>query len=121
MSKTIRTSRKGTRMLVERPHPLPPVEDSLVPEPQDDETSPGEHSFIYSPSRRRTRGDLCVTLPMNPSSCVSGLVLNVCRVCVSASRAETVGPNEESATPATRSRRRVNQDVAAQVNASFKS
>ncbi|XP_026234156.1 protein ELYS isoform X3 [Anabas testudineus] len=86
VSKVVRTSKRSTRSSVEQAHPLPPVQDSLVPEPQDDETSPGEHSFIYSPSRRRTR----------------------------ASRAESVGPNEESATPATRSRRRVNKDVAPQ-------
>ncbi|XP_029000032.1 protein ELYS isoform X3 [Betta splendens] len=75
LSKVVRTNQRSTRSSVE------PVQ-----EPQDDETSPGEHSFVYSPSRRRAR----------------------------ASRAGSVGPMEEPATPATRSRRRANRDGAAQ-------
>ncbi|XP_053284678.1 protein ELYS isoform X2 [Pleuronectes platessa] len=63
--------------------------DILVPEPAEDESSPGEHSIIYSPSRRRTR----------------------------AYREEYSGPSEETPAPVTRSRRRVQsvdpQDAAA--------
>ncbi|XP_067344937.1 protein ELYS isoform X2 [Channa argus] len=81
----VRTSKKSTRPSVEQTHPLPPAQDNLLPEPQDDPSSPGEHSFIYSPSRR-TR----------------------------ANRAESLGPSEESAAFATRSSRRVNKDVAPQ-------
>lgn len=76
--KMVRSSKRSTKSSVEQVHSLPPVNDSLVPEPEDDETSPGEHSFIYSPSRRRTR----------------------------AHRAESPGPSEEFSAPVTRNRRR---------------
>ncbi|XP_023142189.2 protein ELYS isoform X2 [Amphiprion ocellaris] len=82
VTKTLRTSKRSSKSSVEEAQSLPPVKD-LVPEPENDESSPGEHSFIYSPSRRRTR----------------------------ARKAESPGPGEASAAPVTRSRRRV-QDVA---------
>uniref|UniRef100_A0A3Q1FT70 AT hook containing transcription factor 1 n=1 Tax=Acanthochromis polyacanthus TaxID=80966 RepID=A0A3Q1FT70_9TELE len=82
VTKTLRTSKRSSKSSVEEAQSLPPVKD-LAPEPEDDESSPGEHSFIYSPSRRRTR----------------------------ARKTESLGPGEESAAPVTRSRRRV-QDVA---------
>ncbi|KAK2854214.1 hypothetical protein Q5P01_006875 [Channa striata] len=89
VSKMVRSSKKNARSSEEEEeetHPLPPAQESLVPEPQDDGSSPGEHSFIYSPSRRTTR----------------------------AKRAESLEPSEESAAAATRSRRRNNRDVAPQ-------
>ncbi|KAM7423879.1 hypothetical protein PAMA_000309 [Pampus argenteus] len=76
--KMVRSNKRSKKSSVEQVHSLPPVNDRLVPEPEDDETSPGEHSFIYSPSRRRTR----------------------------AHRAESPGPSEEFSVPATRNRRR---------------
>ncbi|XP_051235126.1 protein ELYS isoform X7 [Dicentrarchus labrax] len=79
--KMVRTSKRATKSSVEQDHSL---QDSLFPEPEEDESSPGEHSFIYSPSRRRTR----------------------------ANRAESPGPSEESAAPVTRSRRRVVKDTS---------
>lgn len=79
VTKIVRTSKRSTKSSVEQVHSLISVKDSLVPEPEEEESSPGEHSFIYSPSRRRTR----------------------------AKRAESPGPSEESAAPVTRSRRRV--------------
>lgn len=60
MTKMVRASRRSTKSSAEQVHSLHPVKDSLVSKPKDDETSPDEHSFIYSPSRRRTRGKLCV-------------------------------------------------------------
>ncbi|XP_075965904.1 uncharacterized protein ahctf1 isoform X2 [Anarhichas minor] len=80
VTKMVRTSKRSTKSSVEQVHSLLPLKDSLVPEPE--ESSPGEHSFIYSPSRRKTR----------------------------AKRAESPGPSEESAAPVTRSRRRVVKD-----------
>ncbi|XP_071344177.1 protein ELYS isoform X2 [Trachinotus anak] len=77
ISKVVRTSKRSTKSSAEQTLSLPPVKDSVVPEPEEDESSPGEHSFIYSPSRRRTR----------------------------ARRAESPGPSEESVAPITRSRR----------------
>ncbi|KAM7406305.1 hypothetical protein PAMP_000691 [Pampus punctatissimus] len=76
--KMVRSNKRSKKSSVEQVHSLPPVNDRLVPEPEDDETSPGEHSFIYSPSRRRTR----------------------------AQRAESPGPSEEFSVPVTRNRRR---------------
>ncbi|XP_040891235.1 protein ELYS [Toxotes jaculatrix] len=83
ISKMVRASKRSTKSSAEQAHSVPPTKDSLVPEPEEDESSPGEHSFIYSPSRRRTR----------------------------ARRAESPGPSEESAPPATRNRRRVKDDA----------
>ncbi|XP_068586372.1 protein ELYS isoform X2 [Cebidichthys violaceus] len=82
VTKMVRTSKRSTKSSVEQVHSLLPLKDSLVPEPE--ESSPGEHSFIYSPSRRKTR----------------------------AKRAESPGPSEESAAPVTRSRRRVVKDTS---------
>ncbi|XP_028257468.1 protein ELYS isoform X2 [Parambassis ranga] len=84
IAKTVRTSKKRIESLVEQVDPAPPVKDNLPPEPEDDGSSPGEHSFIYSPSRRRTR----------------------------APKAERPGPSEQPAAPVTRSRRV--KDVAPQ-------
>ncbi|XP_047187355.1 protein ELYS isoform X2 [Scophthalmus maximus] len=78
VSKMVRTSKRSMKSSAEQV-------DGLVTEPAEDESSPGEHSIIYSPSRRRTR----------------------------ARRAESPKPSDEAAVPATRSRRRVN-DVAPQ-------
>lgn len=78
ITKTLTTRKRSTKSSVEEAESLPPV-----PEPEDDESSPGEHSFIYSPSRRRTR----------------------------ARKAESPAPSEVSTAPVTRSRRRV-KDVA---------
>ncbi|XP_036952683.1 protein ELYS [Acanthopagrus latus] len=77
VTKMVRASKRSTKSSVEH---VP----SLLPEPEADESSPGEHSFIYSPSRRRTR----------------------------ANRGESPGPSEESAAPVTRSRRRVVKDAS---------
>ncbi|XP_059206750.1 protein ELYS [Centropristis striata] len=66
VTKMVRTSKSSTK--------------SSIPEPEEEESSLGEHSFIYSPSRRRTR----------------------------ASRSESPGPSE--AAPVTRSRRREVKD-----------
>ncbi|KAF1393021.1 hypothetical protein PFLUV_G00034070 [Perca fluviatilis] len=89
VTKMLRTSKRSSSYVrpkssVEQVNSLLPVKDSLVPEPEEDESSPGEHSFIYSPSRRRTR----------------------------AKRAESPGPSEDSAVPATRSSRRVVNDAS---------
>ncbi|XP_049454990.1 protein ELYS isoform X2 [Epinephelus fuscoguttatus] len=84
VTKIVRTSKRSTKSSVGQVHSLLSVKDSPVPEPEEEESSPGEHSFIYSPSRRRTR----------------------------ASRAESPGPSEESAAPVTRSRRRVVKDAS---------
>ncbi|XP_055010289.1 protein ELYS [Boleophthalmus pectinirostris] len=46
-----RTSKRLTKSVVD---PEPPFENSVVFDP-DDKSGPGESSFIYSPSRRRTR------------------------------------------------------------------
>ncbi|XP_034732784.1 protein ELYS isoform X2 [Etheostoma cragini] len=83
VTKMLRTSRstsyvRSSKSSVEQVNSLLPVKNSVVPEPEEDESSPEEHSFIYSPSRRRTR----------------------------AKRAESPGPSEESAAPVTRSSRR---------------
>ncbi|XP_034414554.1 protein ELYS isoform X2 [Cyclopterus lumpus] len=82
VTKMVRTSKRSTKSSVEEVHSLLPLKDSLVPEPE--ESSPGEHSFIYSPSRRKTR----------------------------AKSAESPEPSGESAAPVTRSRRRVFKDIS---------
>ncbi|XP_062243423.1 protein ELYS isoform X2 [Platichthys flesus] len=48
VSKMMRNRKRSTKSSTEQV-------DILVPEPAEDESSPGEHSIIYSPSRRRTR------------------------------------------------------------------
>ncbi|XP_005459023.1 protein ELYS [Oreochromis niloticus] len=53
VKKALRTSKRSKKSSVEQVHS--PGKDGLVPQPEDDESSPGENSFIYSPSRRRTR------------------------------------------------------------------
>ncbi|XP_019935488.2 protein ELYS isoform X2 [Paralichthys olivaceus] len=78
VSKMVRNRKRSTKSSTEQV-------DILVPEPAEDDSSPGDHSIIYSPSRRRTR----------------------------AHRGQSSGPSEETPAPATRSRRRV-QDVAPQ-------
>ncbi|XP_047436252.1 protein ELYS isoform X2 [Mugil cephalus] len=83
IKKTVKTSKRSTKSSVEQDHPLPPTKDDQLPEPEEDESSPGEHSFIYSPSRRRTR----------------------------AHRAESPGPSEESSALVTRRSRRRVKDV----------
>ncbi|XP_058484835.1 protein ELYS [Solea solea] len=89
VSKMVRTSKKSTKALLEQADALPSVTDDPLPEAPEDELSPGEHSIIYNPPRRRTR----------------------------AHRAESPGPSEETAAPVTRSRRQVKdatlQDAAA--------
>ncbi|XP_034535275.1 protein ELYS isoform X2 [Notolabrus celidotus] len=84
VTKIVRTSKRSSKSSVEQIESLLPVNDGLVPEPAEDESSPGENSFIYSPSRRRTR----------------------------ASRAESPGPSEESAAPVTRSKRKVVKEAS---------
>ncbi|XP_060897041.1 protein ELYS isoform X2 [Labrus mixtus] len=83
ISKMVRTSKRSTKSSVEQIQSVPPEKDSLIPEQEEAESCPDEHSFIYSPSRRRTR----------------------------ASRAESPGPSEELPVPVTRSRRRVVKDA----------
>lgn len=61
-TKILRSSKRSTKSSAEQIPSLHPAEDGLVPKPEEDETSPGEHSFIYSPSRRRTRGKPSVHL-----------------------------------------------------------
>lgn len=85
--------------------PSPPVKDG--PDPKDDDTSPGEHSFIYSPSRRRTRGEPHVFFL---SRLVSQWDSNVRRVCVSANK--SVSSEPEFTAPVTRSRRGVTRDAS---------
>lgn len=58
MTKMVRTSKRSTKSSVEQVNSLHPVKDALVSKTENCETSPDEHSFIYSPSRRRTRGNL---------------------------------------------------------------
>ncbi|XP_071368388.1 protein ELYS isoform X1 [Centroberyx affinis] len=53
VTKMVRASKRSTKSSVQPP-PVA-MRDSLVLEPENDEASPVEHSFIYSPSRRRTR------------------------------------------------------------------
>ncbi|XP_035992418.1 protein ELYS isoform X2 [Fundulus heteroclitus] len=77
--KTERTRKRSTKASEEQISSQPPVKDGAVPEPAEDESSPGESSFIYSPSRRRqTR----------------------------AHNAESPAPSEDLEAPVTRSRRR---------------
>ncbi|XP_062417792.1 protein ELYS isoform X2 [Pungitius pungitius] len=83
LTKMLRTSKRSTKSSVGEVHSLLPLKDDLDPEPE--ESSPGEHSFIYSPSRRKTR----------------------------ANRAESPFPSEESTAPVTRSRRRVGKESSA--------
>ncbi|KAM8893456.1 protein ELYS isoform 2-T3 [Spinachia spinachia] len=82
VTKMLRTSKRSTKSSVGEVHSLLPLNDGLGPEPE--ESSPGEHSFIYSPSRRKTR----------------------------ANRAESPCPSEESTAPVTRSRGRVGKDAS---------
>ncbi|KAM6943618.1 protein ELYS [Xenentodon cancila] len=88
--KTRRSSKRSTKWSVEQVT-APLVEsDTLVPE--EDESSPSEHSFIYSPSRRRqARAHKTEALP---------------------ERAEPPGPSEGYVAPVTRSRRRVNDGAS---------
>uniref|UniRef100_A0A8C2WPW1 AT hook containing transcription factor 1 n=1 Tax=Cyclopterus lumpus TaxID=8103 RepID=A0A8C2WPW1_CYCLU len=74
VTKMVRTSKRSTKSSVEEVHSLLPLKDSLVPEPE--ESSPGEHSFIYSPSRRKTRGEHVIHLPVSTKEVTpcSGLV-----------------------------------------------
>lgn len=111
----VRTGKTSTKSSVKQVNSLLPVKDGLVTEP--DESNPGEHSFIYSPSRRRTRGELCIRLPACLTIHLSLMVLTMRHVCVSAHRAEAPGPSEESAVPVTRSRRKV-ASVAPHVSSS---
>lgn len=60
VKKALRTSKRSKKSSVEQVHS--PGKDWLVPQPEDDESSPGENSFIYSPSRRRTRGEPSISL-----------------------------------------------------------
>ncbi|XP_014892858.1 protein ELYS isoform X2 [Poecilia latipinna] len=77
--KTERTRRRNTKSSVDQVS-SPPEPDGPAPEPAAGQSSPGENSFIYSPSRRRqTR----------------------------ARTAESSSPGEESEAPVTRSRSRV--------------
>ncbi|XP_040056916.2 uncharacterized protein ahctf1 isoform X3 [Gasterosteus aculeatus] len=80
VTKTLRTSKRSTKSSAGEVHALLPLKDAVDPEPE--ESSPGEHSFIYSPSRRKTR----------------------------ANRAESPCPSDESTARVTRSRRRVCRD-----------
>ncbi|KAM9409274.1 uncharacterized protein ahctf1 [Pholidichthys leucotaenia] len=85
-AKSSRTSRSAKKSSPEPAVALPPKSNSLVAETADDESSPGEHSFIYSPPRRRIR----------------------------AHKAESTGPSEQSSAPVTRSRvKTISQDKTA--------
>ncbi|XP_023187825.1 protein ELYS isoform X2 [Xiphophorus maculatus] len=78
--KTERTRRRNTKSSVDQVTSPPPVPDGPAPEPAAGQSSPGENSFIYSPSRQRqTR----------------------------ARKTESSLPSEESEAPVTRSRSRV--------------
>ncbi|XP_038147015.1 protein ELYS isoform X1 [Cyprinodon tularosa] len=84
--KSERTRKRSTKSSVKELSSQPPKTDSLVPEPAEEESSPGEDSFIYSPSRRRqTR----------------------------AHKAEFAAPSEDLEVPVTRRRTRV-KDIPAQ-------
>ncbi|KAM9861063.1 uncharacterized protein ahctf1 [Aulostomus maculatus] len=78
VTKMVRTSKRSAKSTVER------VGDVLVPEPGNNESSSDMHTFIYSPSRRRTR----------------------------ANKAECPDPSEEVSVPVTRNRRRHVQAAA---------
>lgn len=109
VTKIVRTSKRSTKSSVEQIESLLPVEDASVPEPAEEQ----QNSFIYSPSRRRTRGELC--LPVNYRECVHPAVMVLTLCCVmrpSASRAESPGPSEEPAVPGTRSKRKVVQEAS---------
>lgn len=111
--KSERTRRRNTKSSVDQVSSPPPVPDGPAPEPAAGQSSPGENSFIYSPSRRRqTRGE------PNPSRFMflrpSRKVLTLHRFCVSALQAESSSPSEESEAPVTRSRSRV-KDASVQV------
>lgn len=110
-TKMVRSSKRSTKSSAEQIHSLHPAEDGLGPKPEEDETGPGEHSFIYSPSRRRTRGKPCVQFCHILSS-TTGFLSLCCVVSPTASRAESPEPHEESAAPFTRSRRRVANDAS---------
>lgn len=56
-TKTLRTSKRITKSSVDQDTVQPPVSDSWVPELKEGDSSPGENSFIYSPSRRQKRGE----------------------------------------------------------------
>ncbi|KAK1891004.1 Protein ELYS [Dissostichus eleginoides] len=79
VTKMVRTSKRSTKSSVEEVHLLLPVNPSLIPEPEEEESNPGENSYIYSPSQRRTR----------------------------AKRGQSPSPSEESVARVTRSRRKV--------------
>uniref|UniRef100_A0A4W6FWV7 AT-hook containing transcription factor 1 n=1 Tax=Lates calcarifer TaxID=8187 RepID=A0A4W6FWV7_LATCA len=76
----VRTSKRSTKSSTEQDHSQPPAKDSPVPDPKEDESSPGEHSFIYSPSRRRTRGELSIRLPICPFIHLSIMILTLVSV-----------------------------------------
>ncbi|KAJ4947345.1 hypothetical protein JOQ06_009381 [Pogonophryne albipinna] len=79
VTKMVKTSKRSTKSSVEEVHFILPVNPSLIPELEEEESNPGENSYIYSPSRRRTR----------------------------AKRGQSPSPSEESAARVTRSRRKV--------------
>lgn len=99
VKKALRTSKRSKKSSVEQVHS--PGKDGLVPQPEDDESSPGENSFIYSPSRRRTRGEPSISFFI-----FIYLSVNGCNpvLCLSAQRA---GSSEQRETPVTRSRVKV--------------
>ncbi|XP_004067431.1 protein ELYS isoform X2 [Oryzias latipes] len=78
---TKKMTRIRTRSSKSSVKPVSPQPQSPVPEPKEEESSPEELSFIYSPSRRRQ---------------------------TKVHQAESPRPSEESVPPLTRSRRRVN-------------
>ncbi|XP_043951927.1 protein ELYS isoform X2 [Gambusia affinis] len=88
--KSERTRRRNTKSSVDQVSSPPPVPDGPAPEPAAGQSSPGENSFIYSPSRRRQTRAL---------------------------QAESSSPSEESEAPVTRSRSRV-KDASVQDKAS---
>lgn len=108
----VRTSKRSTKSTVEQVDLLLPVKDEPASELVEDESQPDEHSFIYSPSRRRTRGMWCVCLPACVHQLIPDGVLTLRCVCVSAKRGESPGPSEESVAPVTRSSRRVIKDAS---------
>lgn len=113
-TKMARSSKRSTKSSVKEVHSLLPVEDDAFPEPEGDD-SPAEHSFIYSPSRRRTRGNpACPVTAVSVLPAVHGGIFNpVLCPSVSAKRAESPGLSEELTAPLTRSRRRVAKDASA--------
>lgn len=100
VKKALRTSKRNKKSSVEQVHSL--GKDWLVPQPEDDESSPGENSFIYSPSRRRTRGEPSISFFIFIYFSVNGC--NPLFVSVSARRADS---SEQREAPVTRSRVKV--------------